>query len=930
MKGAKTTARSIVKKTTAHPGLRRLTQSLICCLLLAGTTAAQPFLFSEDLGAFAGLAKPIWASTNGAVADYDNDGWPDLLLLGDTFYALVGPTSEFRLLHNDGQGGFVDRTTAIRAEMPRGPKQAHFADYDNDGDLDIFIQTGFGIALASTRGSPRPNLLLRNDRGIFVDVTAEAGLVNTANTPQAAWFDYDRDGWLDLYIGNADCDTDIPPHDMLYRNLGDGTFVDVTEAAGLRLQQEDIDCGDGSNGGLSTADFDGDGWPDLYQGLSRSLLQNNEIEGIDPTAPNRLLLNNGDGRFRDATTRELADPGPASGAIVGDINNDGDMDLFQASGALSVVDPPNFRTAMYLNRGAGQLLDFTENLGLSRLVSSNIFFPALADLDNDGDLDLQASALEFDIGGSFRSITHFLFLNNGAGFFVDESAALGLDDVDGQKNIADYDRDGLLDMFEAGPGTLSGNRPGKMYRNTGMLQAADGNAEQHHWLQVELVGQQSNSYGVGARLVATTGALQQTRQLLSDPVKQSFVTHFGLGEQTQVDRLEIRWPSGQVDVLEDIAADQHIRIIEGQGRYHRIRPAAWVGTSALVQNEAVDFSAAVRPMLFDADAQIIRVTADLSALGLSADTPLQKQADGTYAFTTRLDGFAQTQIAPLSVLIEQQTSVGPHWSRIEKDLLVLPPGDLQIFAEGLAPDWQLVGDSRVQAIDLTSTDRVYEGRTALALQVDQNVPGWSVRWTLPAPLSTVGYTTLRFVLHPGDLQPPALARLRIALNGEELDLLEHIDIERKEWQIVEIPLATFALDEPITAIELSGTFGGLFYIDDLRLVALPLPPGPTAVLEVQTATLPQTFTLSQNFPNPFNSGTVIRFALPTSEHVRLTLYNLAGQKVATLADGLRQAGSYTINWDGKDDGGRVLASGIYLYKLQAGTQEGTRKLLLLR
>ena len=101
-------------------------------------------------------------------------------------------------------------------------------------------------------------------------------------------------------------------------------------------------------------------------------------------------------------------------------------------------------------------------------------------------------------------------------------------------------------------------------------------------------------------------------------------------------------------------------------------------------------------------------------------------------------------------------------------------------------------------------------------------------------------------------------------------------------------------------------------------------------MEGHAATTPNTFALSQNFPNPFNSGTIIRFALPTSENVELTVYNLAGQKVTTLAEGLRQAGSYALNWDGRDESGHALASGIYFYKLQTETQEETRKLLVLR
>ena len=131
---------------------------------------------------------------------------------------------------------------------------------------------------------------------------------------------------------------------------------------------------------------------------------------------------------------------------------------------------------------------------------------------------------------------------------------------------------------------------------------------------------------------------------------------------------------------------------------------------------------------------------------------------------------------------------------------------------------------------------------------------------------------------------------------------------------------------------IKGGLEGTFYLDDIRVVATSPTASGTAVLEERTSGQPETFTLSQNFPNPFNSGTVIRFALPQHEDIELVVYNLAGQQVATLADGVRQAGNYSIHWDGRDNAGRELASGMYLYQLQvkAEKQVKTRKLLLLR
>ena len=149
--------------------------------------------------------------------------------------------------------------------------------------------------------------------------------------------------------------------------------------------------------------------------------------------------------------------------------------------------------------------------------------------------------------------------------------------------------------------------------------------------------------------------------------------------------------------------------------------------------------------------------------------------------------------------------------------------------------------------------------------------------------------------------------------------------------MVELPLNVPGLEGPIKSISFTSFSTGTFYLDEIRLLPTTRSSSNTAVLEEHTATLPQSFTLEQNYPNPFNSTTVIRFALPTSSEVDLALYNLAGQKVATLVDGPCQAGTYTVHWDSRDTQGRALASGVYLYRLRTGGQQvETRKLVLLR
>ena len=158
-----------------------------------------------------------------------------------------------------------------------------------------------------------------------------------------------------------------------------------------------------------------------------------------------------------------------------------------------------------------------------------------------------------------------------------------------------------------------------------------------------------------------------------------------------------------------------------------------------------------------------------------------------------------------------------------------------------------------------------------------------------------------------------------------------VDIDAREWQLIDIPLDFLNLDV-ITAIGFRGYLQGTFYVDDIRLVAAT-PPSPvaTAVQEEHTTALPQGFSLEQNYPNPFNSETVIRFEMREKQEVELAVYNLAGQKLVHLVAGSREAGVHTVRWNGRNERGRELASGVYVYRLQAGKELiETRKMALVR
>ena len=556
--------------------------------LLSEPGGAQPLFESVTDQAFSRSYRPAIAMTFG---DYNNDGWPDLFIAeGRTHSDASTSIRGIALLHNQGNGRFADRSDLLPADLalPAKGGGAVFGDYDNDGDVDLYVPTGSWWG----RGLDR---LLRNDRGTFHDVTLQAGLTDSLPTDNVIWLDYDRDGYLDLYTGHwlwngrDEGGGDQSPLDpatlrnALYRNRGDGTFEETTQAAGLDTSlyagTELAHLYGGSAQGMVAGDFDDDGWPDLYLGVF--------------LAPNRLFLNDGRGGFRDATTGDIGDVGQAFGMAVGDINNDGALDIFQAAGG----GGGQFRSLLLLNLGGGQFADFTEGVGLSALGSENVLGARFADIDNDGDLDLMTAQ------------PHFLFLNDGDGFFQDATAQTGLTGIELDLTFVDYDLDGFLDVaFRRSSGSSDW---GGLFRNRG---------NDNHYLRVELVGVESNRTGIGARLLATAGERTQRRDVFGGNgfALGETTAHFGLGPHAQVDRLEIRWPSGRVDILTDIPADQKIRVFEGRETYQTVRPTTWEWEKVpqvLTAESTVEVELAVRPALFEPEADVVQVTADLSALG---------------------------------------------------------------------------------------------------------------------------------------------------------------------------------------------------------------------------------------------------------------------------------------------------------------------------
>jgi hypothetical protein len=483
------------------------------------------------------------------IEDFDLDG--DLDLLTSTL-DLVGPLSYHA---SDGQGGFVDASAASHADDQFGGLNLISGDYDGDGDADVLVLRGGWLHQA---GRLR-NSLLRNDGGVFVDVTRAAGLAQVAWPTQAASFgDFDNDGLLDILIGNESegergADWLHPP--QLFHNNGDGSFVDIAEAAGLQ--------GDFYTKGVSVGDFDNDGWLDLY---------------LSNTGPNQLFRNDGAGSFSNVSQAAgVSEPSGSSFATwFFDVNNDGWLDLFVAAYDTRLEDLARealgleletAAPALYLNQRDGSFENISVRAGLARP-----FKPMGAnfgDLDGDGFLDIYLATGEPQV----QSLMPNVYLHNlGGERFEDLTSQKGLGHL--QKGhgvaLADFDQDGDLDIYSQLGGFYRVDR----FRNA--LFENPGHASRR-WISLDLVGTQSHISGHGARIRVVVSGLEGRREIhRAQGSRSSFGGTpkrllIGLGECERIERLEVRWPrSEELQSFAELPLDAYLRVTEGEREFERL------------------------------------------------------------------------------------------------------------------------------------------------------------------------------------------------------------------------------------------------------------------------------------------------------------------------------------------------------------------------
>lgn len=478
-----------------------------------------------------------------AFIDFDQDGYLDLYVVNGAHVKGVSEEGEEldyqpinQLFHNKGDGTFSDVTKKAKVGDMGYGMGVTVGDYDNDGYPDIYV-SNYG-----------PNVLYHNQgNGTFAAVTDKAGITGNECSVGAVWLDYDNDGFLDLYVGNyIDFNPDYNYYyapdgfpgpmaydgqpDRLYHNQGDGVFTEVTEKMGLYNPE-------GRAMGVGSADFNNDGWMDIYVAndhMVNFLFEN--VEGNtfrDVGIPSGTAFN----QVGEATISMAVD--------FADYNGDGLLDLFVSDDGYC---------SLFANQGGGVFSEMSYHAGIASASGQHVgWSTAFIDYDNDGDKDI------FKVNGELKHLygeEDQLFENNGEGSFVDVSVEHGahfqVERVSRGACFGDYDNDGDIDVY-----IVNLEDEGILLRND--------KGNQNNWLILNLIGNESNRDAIGTRVKLTAGGKTQVEQRKggSGYLSQNDPRlHFGLGASRKVEKIEIDWPSGKNQILENVEAGQILTVKE--------------------------------------------------------------------------------------------------------------------------------------------------------------------------------------------------------------------------------------------------------------------------------------------------------------------------------------------------------------------------------
>ena len=469
---------------------------LLFVLVMSPTVIWSQYVTFSDVSQLAGVAEPDSGTGHGVVfADFNGDGLLDIYMVNWWYQPNF-------LFINNGNGTFTNRASDYGVTVPEGGDRGiSTADFDNDGDMDMYISAG------------GRNYFFRNENNAhFTEIADGAGVSDWGQGMAVCFGDYDRDGYVDLLITNQGSG-----ENQLFRNNGNGSFSKVTNSAGLGNYQY--------SNGAAFFDYDNDGYLDIFIARGRREQNYNSL----------LYHNNRNGTFTEVgASAGVGSPGDALGVAIGDYNNDGYLDIY--------ITEEWQHNRLYRNNGNGTFTNVASSAGVAdpgRNVGCTF-----GDFNNDGWLDIYETAY----GGSNR-----LYRNNGDGTFTEVGGYAGVND---SRNgfgvtVGDYNRDGQLDIFLSNAGQKA-----KLFRNNGC-----GN----HWIALKLVGQESNRSAIGARVNVFAGGHRQIREICggsSYVAENSLEVYFGLAYASVVDSIIINWPSGITQRLYNVQANQYLSIVE--------------------------------------------------------------------------------------------------------------------------------------------------------------------------------------------------------------------------------------------------------------------------------------------------------------------------------------------------------------------------------
>lgn len=480
-----------------------------------------------------------------AFIDYDQDGWLDIYMSNGSHHHRLSDenyepeAAQSNQLYRNKQDGTFEKVTQKAGVGDRGfGMGVTVGDYNNDGYPDIYV---------SNHG---PNVLYKNNGdGTFKDISKKAGIAGDASSVGAVWLDYDKDGLLDLYVGNylsfdPDYEFYYAPDgfpgpmsfdgeiDRLYRNLGDDKFEDVTESLGVYNEN-------GRAMGVGAADYDGDGWVDIYVAndhMVNYLYKNEEGKGFKEVG------------IPTGTAFNQVGEGTISMAVdFGDYDRDGKLDMWVSDDGYC---------SLYRNLGDGVFSEMSYPSGIAVAAAQHVGWSSFfIDYDNDGDIDL------FKTNGELKHLygqEDQVFRNIGGGKFEDASLELGSyfkEELVGRGACyGDYDNDGDLDVY-----VVNLNDFGVLLRND--------KGNDNNWIKINLVGKNGNKDAIGTRVKILAGGISQMteKKSASGYLSQSDGrVHFGLGQEGMVEEIEVIWPSGERQVMQNVPAGKIITIIEGE------------------------------------------------------------------------------------------------------------------------------------------------------------------------------------------------------------------------------------------------------------------------------------------------------------------------------------------------------------------------------